>query len=181
MNKYQNSRTNEVKSYEQLRSESGADSFPKSGRPILVGEWNLLAKGTKPDNPDFYIQGIREIVPVDGVRQWELYDLVGEEKAARDAEHELVKGDLAENAFVEETNAIKAGYTANEVSMFQDLKEEAIEWTANNLADTVMIDAVILESGEDKAVYIAGILSKVVAFKRESGKALGKKRKKLMA
>jgi len=77
-----------------------------------------------------------------------------------------------------EGTVIKGGYTQIEIDSFPTQLEEALAWTANKSASTVMIDAIISESGDDKADLVARILTKSLYFKAAVGKAIGRKQRK---
>lgn len=173
--KYQNTATDEIKTYSELKSFLGG-SVPKAGKPIIAGIWRLLEKGVEPVPDNAITHGVREIDPVEFVRQYEVYELPTESQESNQLEADVLAAEEIDRNFVSEIRTALAGFTPEEQRMFPELKEEALAWDADPAAVTIMIDAVISESGEDKAGYVAKIIENIVPLKVASGKALGKKR-----
>jgi hypothetical protein len=89
----------------------------------------------------------------------------------------IVDARNATKAFQIEARQIVKDYTQEEIDTFPVQEEEAKSYIADNTSPTPMIDAIISESGEDKAELVSRIITKSNAFRASVGKALGKKRK----
>lgn len=72
-------------------------------------------------------------------------------------------------------NLLQDIYTAEERETWTTQEEEARAWTADNEAETPMLDG-ILTDGETKAELVASVLAKAAALKALAGLILGAQR-----
>ena len=93
-------------------------------------------------------------------------------------ELKLIKQNSVNNAYYNANAQVCYQYTQCEVNTWDSQKEEAIAYQANPSSDTPMIDAIIAESGEDKATFISGVIANVLEYKQYAGNLLGQKRAK---
>lgn len=85
----------------------------------------------------------------------------------------------ANSTFEGEVADVRRAYTDSEIASWPVQLSEARQWLADSTAETPFLDAVISESGEAKADYVASILAKAATYSAVVGKALGRKRKKI--
>jgi len=86
--------------------------------------------------------------------------------------------DLALSDFLAEAAVVQDDYTQAEINTFPTQEAEAVAYTADNTANTPLLDALILESGEAKADLVARVTVKAAALKAAMGAAIGRKAKK---
>lgn len=117
------------------------------------------------------------IEQVDGVwrYRWTVRDKTSDELAA--AQERADKS--LQTFFEQEVSALTQKYSPSEIVSWPIQLSEARAWNENNTVSTPFLDAVIAESGEVKADYVASILSKAAAYTTIVGAALGRKRKEL--
>lgn len=105
-----------------------------------------------------------------------------ESAAYKAAEPERLKKaaiDKAIREFEAEVAAMTSSYSQAEIDTFPTQEAEANAYAADNTAPTPLLDAIISESGEVKALLVTSILANAAALKIGAGKAIGKKQKKL--
>lgn len=129
---------------------------------------------------DAMTQYVREIAPVKDaadrwVRAYEVVALTEEQIAANAATYHAEQVRAIEAQFEAEIAAIKAGYTADEISSWPYQSAEARAWQADNNAPTPLIDAILLTRGGTKEELVTRILTNSAAYSEAFGQALGRK------
>lgn len=76
-----------------------------------------------------------------------------------------------------ELSFLTANYPATEIATFDKQEAEANAYTADNAADTPLIDAMATARGIDKGELVSRILAKAAAFSVASGAIIGKRHK----
>lgn len=98
-------------------------------------------------------------------------------KLAAEAKQDAI--DTAIRGFEAEAKAISEGYSQAEIDTFPTQEAEANAYALDNTAPTPLLDAIISESGEVKALLVTSILGNAAAMKVAVGMAIGRKQKKI--
>lgn len=70
---------------------------------------------------------------------------------------------------------ITSPYPPSEIASWDSQYLEASAWTADNSAQTPLLNAIIAQNGQTLAAQAASVLSKASAFKAASGAAIGRR------
>lgn len=147
-----------------LRTPKQLEKAPKGKRLPVVEE------NTDYDNITQFRIGPEVIVESDRVVfRHTVIDF--QDAADRLAEH--VKSKLTVK-FEEEASVVRNGYSDSTVATFDQQKEEAIKYSADNNFPTPMLDALAANRGVDKETVITRILQKAEIYSITMGTLLGK-------
>jgi hypothetical protein len=159
-------------------------SLPKAGPDAQWREENnvvLFANAPKFDSATQKRIAVAPFLEDGKCQRWQVVDLTEEDIAAI-AERELTNQvNAIENEFIRQMDALKAGYSEQEVMTWPQQKDEAKAFTADPSANVPLMTAIAAESGETLAEVAVRINTKVLFFAQESGRLLGEKRKALAA
>ena len=106
-------------------------------------------------------------------------DMVTEELPYEPTLDELKTAKLTEinAAYDDAVSALVSDYPSNELLTFDKQEAEARAWTADQSADTPLVDALALGRGMDKAELVSRILAKADAFAVATGYLTGLRQK----
>ena len=106
-------------------------------------------------------------------------DMVKEERPSAPTLDELKAAKLTEinAAYDNAVSLLVADYPSNELLTFDKQEAEARAWTADQSADTPLVDALALGRGMDKAELVSRILAKADAFAVATGYLTGLRQK----
>jgi len=103
-------------------------------------------------------------------QNWIVTDLVGNDLGSAQAA-------AAISDYNREVSAITSVYSQQEIDSWPTQEAEALAYTASSEAKTPLIDARVAVTLEDKALFVASILTKAELYKVAFGAALGRKKK----
>jgi len=83
--------------------------------------------------------------------------------------------EAAKTLFDAKAKVIKSDTPEDEVASWTEQKQEAEAWTADNNAETWLLDSIINRTKEDKQVLVTKILAKSKAYKQALGDAIGER------
>jgi len=91
------------------------------------------------------------------------------------ANEALAAEEAAKTLFDAKAKVIKSDTPEDEVASWTEQKQEAEAWTADNNAETWLLDSIINRTKEDKQVLVTKILAKSKAYKQALGDAIGER------
>jgi len=114
---------------------------------------------------------------IDGAwtQAWEVTDLAGDDLAEAQAKAADNVKKIANDTFDAKAKVIKSDTPEYEVASWTEQKQEAEAWTADNNAETWLLDSIINRTKEDKQVLVTKILTKSKAYKQALGDAIGER------
>ena len=147
---------------------------PKNEALIALG-FGVL-KTTEMPTGDVVAEGAPE-QREDGLwyQTWEVRDFTPEEQAKRIEQAKLDAISRINAEYQAELSHILAEYPDAETKTWDKQDAEARAWSADNSADTPLIDAIAAARGIDKAALVAKIITKSEAWVAASGHATGKR------
>lgn len=91
------------------------------------------------------------------------------------------EGDAAQavKEYRREVRALLKGYDQYEIDSWPVQLQEALDWTADDLARTEMLDAILENRTETKAELVYKILTKASAFRVAYGRILGRRQQRV--